>query len=82
MKKLFVLNIFSALLAFFTSVVQTLRIIKNTKKSNRTNLILIFILAIFAAAVSVFQSNVIIKKITKKTTRKITTSLEENNERK
>ncbi|SES67617.1 hypothetical protein SAMN05216389_101366 [Oceanobacillus limi] len=66
MKKLILINLACALFAFATSIVQTHRIIKNTNKFNMRNFLFLTTLAIFAAGVSVFQSNVIIKKITQK----------------
>ncbi|MCP8617688.1 hypothetical protein [Salirhabdus salicampi] len=64
MKKLYCLNIFNAIFAFLTSVIQTEKIINNAKKFNRKNTIFLLLLSIFAAVVSIVQSNIIIKKTT------------------
>lgn len=62
--KLIYLNVFDAIFAFFTSFVQTQRIIKNTNRFNTRNTLFLIFLAIFAAFTSIFQSKIIIKKVT------------------
>lgn len=61
-KTLISINIFNTIFAFVTSLVQTGRINKITKKYNFKNTLFLIFLAIFAAATSIFQSNVIIRK--------------------